>query len=88
MDFVEYNTPQDEGESTLHHSPVDFAEQGWPTAPKLTKATVGVGVGQIEDLMPEAPDDVAEFLTHTIIALPDDVKSVLKVLSCFGASVL
>ena len=33
------------------------------------------------------PDDVAEFLSHTIEALPDDVKAALRTLSCFGASV-
>jgi len=33
------------------------------------------------------PDDVAEFLTHSIEALPDDVKSSLRIMSCFGASV-
>ena len=32
------------------------------------------------------PDDVAEFLSHTIEALPDDVKATLSTLSCFGAS--
>jgi predicted ATPase len=32
-------------------------------------------------------DDVAEFLSHTIEALPDDVKATLRTLSCFGASV-
>jgi len=38
-------------------------------------------------LCQKLPDDVAEFLMHTIISLPYDVKSVLRILSCFGASV-
>eukprot|EP00986_Skeletonema_menzelii_P007041 scaffold2704_cov162-Skeletonema_menzelii.AAC.1 len=33
------------------------------------------------------PDDVAEFLSNTIEALPDDLKAALSTLSCFGASV-
>jgi len=33
------------------------------------------------------PDDVAEFLTHSIGAQPEDVKLILCMLSCFGASV-
>ncbi len=32
-------------------------------------------------------DDVAEFLLHTISALPIEVKSTLSILSCFGSSV-
>ncbi|KAL7434817.1 hypothetical protein ACHAXM_004348 [Skeletonema potamos] len=38
-------------------------------------------------LCQQLPDDVAEFLTHSIGKLPEDVKSILCVLSCFGASV-
>ncbi|KAL7495135.1 hypothetical protein ACHAWT_009264 [Skeletonema menzelii] len=38
-------------------------------------------------LCQKLPDDVAEFLSHTIEALPDDLKATLRVLSCFGASV-
>jgi predicted ATPase len=32
------------------------------------------------------PDNVAKFLTHSIGTLPGDVKSSLRILSCFGAS--
>ena len=38
-------------------------------------------------LCQKLPDDVAEFMSHTIEALPDDVKVTLRTLSCFGASV-
>ena len=38
-------------------------------------------------LCQKLPDDVAEFMSHTIEALPDDVKETLRILSCFGASV-
>jgi predicted ATPase len=38
-------------------------------------------------LCQKLPDDVAEFLTNSIGKLPEDVKSILCVLSCFGASV-
>ncbi|KAL7428984.1 hypothetical protein ACHAXM_001499 [Skeletonema potamos] len=38
-------------------------------------------------LCQKLPDDVAEFLTHSMEKLPEDVKSSLCVLSCFGASV-
>jgi hypothetical protein len=38
-------------------------------------------------LCQKLPDDVAEFLTHSIEKLPEEVKKVLCVLSCFGASV-
>ena len=38
-------------------------------------------------LCQKLPDDVVEFLTTSIGKLPEDVKSILCVLSCFGASV-
>jgi len=37
-------------------------------------------------LSQKLPDDVAEFLTHSIEKLPEDVKSSLCILSCFGAT--
>ena len=48
---VEYNTPQDNGESALCFSVVAFAKQRRSIAPELKPATVGVGQG--EDPMPK-----------------------------------
>jgi predicted ATPase len=38
-------------------------------------------------LCQKLPDDVAKFLTHSIGKLPEDVKTSLSILSCFGASI-
>ena len=48
---VEYNIPQDKGESPLRLVADDFAGQGRPVASKSEPATVGVG--QREDPVPE-----------------------------------
>ena len=48
---VEYNIPQDKGESPLRIAVDDFVEQGRSAAAKLEPAAVGVG--QREDPMPK-----------------------------------
>ena len=84
--FVECNIPQDEGKSTLRHSRlmISLCKDGL-LRPSLRRRRWEWDKEKI--LCQKLPDDVAEFMSHTIEALPDDVKETLRILSCFGASV-
>jgi predicted ATPase len=84
--FVEYNIPQDEGNPLfVSRLMLSLSKDG------LLRLSLSRGRWEWDEekiLCQNLPDDVAEFLTHSIGKLPEDVKSSLRIFSCFGASLI